>query len=134
MPPPGKKLVMFVDDINMPSVETYGAQPPIELLRQYIDYKGVYDRKGLFWKCIEDVVLIICAAPPGGGRSALTARFSRHFNVMNVPDSSQEILTDIFSKIIKNFLKTKQFKKEIQELGENNSIVSATLEIYELIS
>jgi len=53
---------------------------------------------------------------------------------MNVPDSSQEILTDIFSKIIKNFLKTKQFKKEIQELGENNSIVSATLEIYELIS
>ncbi len=88
MPPPGKKLVIFVDDINMPSVEEYGAQPPIELLRQYIDYKGFYDRKGLFWKDIEDVVLITCAAPPTGGRSTLTARFSRHFNVMNVPDSN----------------------------------------------
>jgi dynein heavy chain len=39
-PRSGAKAVIYEDDINIPKPETYGAQPPIELLRQTIDQGG----------------------------------------------------------------------------------------------
>ena len=51
--PAGKHVAIFVDDLNMPKLDRYGSQPPIELLRQYQDFGGFYDREKLFWKQIK---------------------------------------------------------------------------------
>ncbi len=66
--PTGKHVVFFVDDVNMPAREKYGAQAPLELLRQYLDLRGFYDRKGLFWKDVEDTTLVAGGWAGGGGQ------------------------------------------------------------------
>lgn len=43
-PPPGKRLIVFIDDMNMPQVDQYGTQQPIALLKLLLERGGCYDR------------------------------------------------------------------------------------------
>ncbi|KAJ3105519.1 Dynein heavy chain 6, axonemal [Phlyctochytrium planicorne] len=126
-PPAGSnKVVLFIDDLNMPKLDSYGSQPPIELLRQYLDFGGFYDREKLFWKVIQDVEIVASCAPPGGGRNNVTPRFLRQFNMLNIPVPSELTLAKIFRSIVDGFFKS--FTMEIKSLGE--AIVNSAIEIY----
>lgn len=61
-PPVGKKLVCFIDDMNMPQVDTYGTQQPIALLKLFLELGGMYDRgKDLGWKYFVDICKFHCS-------------------------------------------------------------------------
>ena len=108
----------------------YGAQPPVELLRQFLDFHGFYDRAKRFWKDIENTALVVAAAPPGGGRNHVTPRFVRHFNVMCLPSATDHTLTHIFTAILNGFFAN--FLPQVKALA--GPIVASTIEVYTRIS
>lgn len=128
-PAAGKKFIIFVDDVNMPQREYYGAQPPIEILRQWYDSGGWYDRKALSFRQIIDVIFVCACGPPGGGRNPVTARFFRHFNVIGYTPMQDESMQLIFGTILTNFLSG--FDERIGAIG--NGVVQATIDIYNVI-
>ncbi|KAB1255183.1 Dynein heavy chain 10; axonemal [Camelus dromedarius] len=101
-PPMGKRLLVFMDDMNMPKVDEYGTQQPIALLKLLLEKGYLYDRgKELNCKSIRDLGFIAAMGKAGGGRNEVDPRFISLFSVFNIPFPSEESLHSIYSSILK---------------------------------
>ncbi|CAE7406660.1 DNAH7 [Symbiodinium microadriaticum] len=128
-PPFGKRCLVFVDDLNMPAKEKYGAQPPIELLRQWMDTSGWYERKTCEYRQLVDLNFI-AALTPSAGRPQITARYLRHYNYFYVLPFEGESLHRIFQTVLQWYLA--KFPSQVGALSGN--VVRATVDIYHSIS
>ncbi|XP_037775624.1 dynein heavy chain 7, axonemal-like [Penaeus monodon] len=128
-PPVGKRCVLFVDDLNLPQTDAFGSHPPLELLRQLVDHATWYDiRKEVEPIRLEDMQLVSTMSLRESGRTNLTPRLLRHFNVVAVNDFDDQTIHSIFSKILLWHLDTRGFSKMFDPcIGE---IVNGTLEVY----
>ena len=129
-PSAGKQYVVFVDDYNMPMREEYGAQPPVELIRQAIGQEGWYDTTTLEFRKIIDCTYVMGMGPPGGGRNIITERVKRLCNIIGYVEMDETSQKMIFNSILGGFLG--DFEKDVQQLS--TSLVMAASNLYKTVS
>ncbi|KAJ3602266.1 hypothetical protein NHX12_030025 [Muraenolepis orangiensis] len=129
-PPMGKRLLVFIDDLNMPRVDDYGTQQPIALLKLLLDRGGMYDRgKELNCKLLKDLGFVAAMGEAGGGRNEVDQRFVSLFSVFNVPFPEEESLHRIYVSILRGH--TKSFDEAIYNLCDK--VTFCTLQLYKAV-
>lgn len=129
-PPMGKKMVFFIDDINLPYVETYGTQNSIALLTQHMQYGSIFDRGDLgIRKNLMDIQYV-AAMNPTAGSFEICERCQRHFATFAIAMPSASDLNTIFSSLFGGHLKS--FQPALQEL--TGKIVDSAIQLHESVS
>lgn len=127
-PAGGKQLVLLIDDFNMPKISSFESpfQPPLELIRLWLDYGGWYDRQKCAWKYILDTQLVTAMAPPSGGRAVICNRTQARFHLVNCTQPSELQINKIFESILTP--KLQEFSADIKPMGK--TLAQATLNVY----
>ncbi|XP_030747452.1 dynein heavy chain 3, axonemal isoform X2 [Sitophilus oryzae] len=125
-PSMGKKCILFVDDVGMPQKEVWGAQPPVELLRQWLDH-GHWFAKDTSILQLVDVLFVGAMGVPGGGRNEITDRFLRHMQIISIDAFDDGTLSKIFTAIIEWHF-NKGYVEVVQRMAKFS--VGATTEVF----
>ena len=127
-PPGSRRLIYFIDDMNMPNKDKYDTQSAIEIIRQYVDYGGWYDKEKILQKEILKCQLCACMNPTAGSFT-LTPRMQRHFVTIAVQMPSSDVLKTIYHGILDGHMAP--FGTDLQNYSER--VVNATIELHKQV-
>eukprot|EP01061_Rhynchopus_euleeides_P030593 TRINITY_DN5081_c0_g1_i1.p1 TRINITY_DN5081_c0_g1~~TRINITY_DN5081_c0_g1_i1.p1 ORF type:complete len:4809 (+),score=2467.50 TRINITY_DN5081_c0_g1_i1:97-14523(+) len=127
---PGKWIVIFCDECNLPATDNYGTQRVISLLRQLVERGGFY-RQGpngdMQWVTLQRVQFAgACNPPTDPGRVPLSHRFLRFAPLLFVDFPSKPSLEAIYGTFCRAFLKP---INQLREYGDR--LACAMVQFYQ---
>ncbi|NWU53608.1 DYH17 protein, partial [Dromas ardeola] len=130
-PPGTRRLIYFIDDMNMPEVDKYGTVAPHTLIRQHMDHGHWYDRTKLTLKDIHNCQYVACMNPTAGSFT-IDSRLQRHFCVFAVSFPGQEALLTVYSTILAQHLALQKAPPAVQKLQPQ--LVAAALALHQKVA
>ena len=131
-PPGGKRLTVFLDDLNMPEKNEWGDQPTLEVVRQLVEYNKVAfldkDKRGEL-KNIEDLQYMAAMGHPGGGKNDIPSRLKRHFFVFNMTVPGQKSIDDIYGRLTRGRFGVEGVPKKVRALADQ--LLGACVEVWD---
>ena len=125
-PQTGRWLVVFCDEINLPSLDKYGTQRVISFLRQLIESNGFWRTTDLAWVKLERIQFVgACNPPTDPGRVPLSHRFLRHAPVVMVDHPGAASLKQIYGTFNRALLKVVPNLR-----GHSDAITDAMVAVY----
>jgi dynein heavy chain len=123
-PPGGRRMVCLVEDLNMPAKEKFGAQPPLELLRQWLDNGFWYDRATQGRRAVNEMQLLCNMT---FGRPDISQRLLSKLNVINITFPSENVISKIFTSILN--LRFQRLEPDFFA-SSTDALVKATMQVY----
>ncbi|CAC5392306.1 DNAH [Mytilus coruscus] len=130
-PPGTRRLIYFVDDMNMPEVDVYFTVQPHTLIRQHIDHGHWYDRAKLTLKEIHNTQYVACMNPTAGSFT-IDSRLQRHFCVFSINFPNVEALQTIYTSILSQHLNISGFPAAVQKYS--TLLVNGALALHAKVS
>eukprot|EP00658_Telonema_sp_P-2_P083320 TRINITY_DN8993_c0_g2_i1.p1 TRINITY_DN8993_c0_g2~~TRINITY_DN8993_c0_g2_i1.p1 ORF type:complete len:4024 (-),score=1669.66 TRINITY_DN8993_c0_g2_i1:145-12216(-) len=130
-PKGGGRLAIFIDDINMPEINTWGDQVTNEIVRQVVESNEVYDlNKAGMKKEFKGLMYMAAMSHPTGGKNDIPNRLKRHFSVFNVPLPEETSIQQIFGTIFEGRFGG-NYPKDVQEVA--GMLTKMTIEFWRAI-
>ncbi|KAH8043932.1 hypothetical protein JL722_14955 [Aureococcus anophagefferens] len=128
--PPGQAyLVYFVDDLNLPEVDSYNTQSAIALLRQQMEYGHIYDMTKLAQNPVKNIskTQVVACMNPTAGSFVINPRLQRWFVTFAIGMPSRSSLNVIYDTFLMGHLKA-DFPAEVASLKDN--IIKAAMNLH----
>uniref|UniRef100_A0A7E4ZT92 Dynein heavy chain, cytoplasmic n=1 Tax=Panagrellus redivivus TaxID=6233 RepID=A0A7E4ZT92_PANRE len=119
-------LVIFCDEINLPTPDKYGTQRVISFMRQLVEQNGFYRTSDQQWVTLERIQFVgACNPPTDPGRNPMSLRFLRHVPVVYVDYPGQQSLIQIYGTFVRAIFRRTPSLRNMSE-----PITSAMVDFY----